>query len=279
LFCYIPEKTAPSDEVRYVATTIIHFGEELYDRFSPLRDAGYSIFRYEKLLAFREVLQSGTGHDAVSLADLKQGESPLVIQTARTYSRAPLILFRTGNVIPFPASDSKENAGFEFDLVIPPAPPSTWISDVEELIARSRQLLRQSQQLSENSVQLCQEAPAVRAKTQFEKRRAQLQRARCGLSVAASPSLVDKLLKCTACGAEFVFTAGEQAFFQTRKFANDPKSCKQCRSERRNGNPSARLETILTCAECQALTSVPFKPYRGRPVLCHACFQKIRNRI
>jgi hypothetical protein len=39
---------------------------------------------------------------------------------------------------------------------------------------------------------------------------------------------VDRELKCIDCGAEFVFTAGEQAFFHERQLTNDPKHCKQC---------------------------------------------------
>ena len=39
----------------------------------------------------------------------------------------------------------------------------------------------------------------------------------------------DKTLKCKDCGAEFVFTAGEQEFYQEKGFANEPQRCKECR--------------------------------------------------
>ena len=42
----------------------------------------------------------------------------------------------------------------------------------------------------------------------------------------------DKVLKCVECGAEFVFTAGEQAFFADKGFKNEPKRCKPCKSKR-----------------------------------------------
>ena len=42
----------------------------------------------------------------------------------------------------------------------------------------------------------------------------------------------DKVLKCAECGAEFVFTAGEQAFFADKGFKNEPKRCKPCKSKR-----------------------------------------------
>jgi hypothetical protein len=36
----------------------------------------------------------------------------------------------------------------------------------------------------------------------------------------------DRVLRCMDCGAEFVFTAGEQLFFADRGFKNQPKRCK-----------------------------------------------------
>jgi len=41
----------------------------------------------------------------------------------------------------------------------------------------------------------------------------------------------DKEIKC-ACGETFLFTAGEQSFFEQRGLA-EPKRCKSCRAERR----------------------------------------------
>ena len=50
----------------------------------------------------------------------------------------------------------------------------------------------------------------------------------------------DKMLKCIDCGADFVFTAGEQLFFHDKQFKNDPKRCKQCKAKRANGGPRVR---------------------------------------
>ncbi len=84
---------------------------------------------------------------------------------------------------------------------------------------------------------------------------------------------VDRVLKCNDCGAEFVFTAGEQLFFHDKQFKNDPKHCKQCKAKRASGG-RVRSETRTTCSACGLETTVPFKPTQGRPVLCRACFQK-----
>jgi CxxC-x17-CxxC domain-containing protein len=83
----------------------------------------------------------------------------------------------------------------------------------------------------------------------------------------------DRVLKCNDCGAEFVFTAGEQLFFHDKQFKNDPKHCKQCKAKRASGG-RVRSETRTTCSECGSETTVPFKPTQGRPVLCRSCFQK-----
>ena len=42
----------------------------------------------------------------------------------------------------------------------------------------------------------------------------------------------DKVLKCVDCGADFVFTAGEQLFFHDKQFKNEPKRCKPCKAKR-----------------------------------------------
>ena len=46
----------------------------------------------------------------------------------------------------------------------------------------------------------------------------------------------DKVLKCAECGAEFVFTAGEQMFFADKGFKNEPKRCKACKATRAQGS-------------------------------------------
>jgi CxxC-x17-CxxC domain-containing protein len=84
----------------------------------------------------------------------------------------------------------------------------------------------------------------------------------------------DRVLTCVDCGAEFVFTAGEQVFFHDKQFKNDPKHCKQCKAKRVRGTQRVRPETRTTCSVCGAETTVPFKPTQGRPVLCRSCFQK-----
>jgi N-acetylglutamate synthase-like GNAT family acetyltransferase len=42
-------------------------------------------------------------------------------------------------------------------------------------------------------------------------------------------SFEDKSIRCSDCGVTFAFTAGEQEFFQSKGFTNEPKRCPECR--------------------------------------------------
>ncbi len=96
---------------------------------------------------------------------------------------------------------------------------------------------------------------------------------------------MDRVLRCSDCSNEFVFTAGEQLFFFDRQFKNDPKRCKLCKAKRAGlgrsaegvaaatALPLSRTETRTECSACGVETTVPFKPTQGRPVFCRSCFQ------
>ena len=89
----------------------------------------------------------------------------------------------------------------------------------------------------------------------------------------------DRVLKCVECGADFVFTAGEQLFYADKGFKNEPKRCKNCKAKRSqsagsHGHP--RTVTATVCSLCVKETTVPFKLTQGRPVYCRECFQQRR---
>jgi len=90
----------------------------------------------------------------------------------------------------------------------------------------------------------------------------------------------DKTLICRDCGGTFVFTAGEQAFYQTKGLLNEPRRCPSCRNARRqerNSAPApAREMHPVVCAECGAATTVPFVPRNDRPVYCSSCYDRVR---
>ena len=75
----------------------------------------------------------------------------------------------------------------------------------------------------------------------------------------------DKTLTCKECGAEFVFTAGEQEFYAERGFAR-----------KNNARPQREMFTAV-CASCGAEAKVPFQPREDRPVYCSDCFAKMKD--
>jgi CxxC-x17-CxxC domain-containing protein len=108
---------------------------------------------------------------------------------------------------------------------------------------------------------------------------------------------VDKTLTCRDCGAPFVFTEGEQAFFAQKGFTNEPSRCPECRAanrSRRNagggggglaydsdyssGYSRAPREMFeATCSECGGVARVPFQPRSDKPVYCSNCFEQRRS--
>ncbi len=96
-------------------------------------------------------------------------------------------------------------------------------------------------------------------------------------------NFVDKTLRCRECGNDFVFTAGEQEFYQQKGLMNQPSRCPSCRSARRasggmgsRGERAPREMHTVICAECGVETQVPFLPKNDRPVYCSTCYDKVR---
>ena len=71
----------------------------------------------------------------------------------------------------------------------------------------------------------------------------------------------DKTLICRDCGAEFVFTAGEQAFYAEKGFQNEPSRCKACRDARKANGGARRDDSRparCTMRSAQSAASPPF---------------------
>ena len=96
-------------------------------------------------------------------------------------------------------------------------------------------------------------------------------------------SFADKTLTCRDCGADFIFTAGEQEFYASRGLMNEPSRCQACRGEHHRRRSQGSYERAprqmypAVCANCGAQTEVPFEPRTGRPVYCNECFTKMRR--
>jgi len=96
----------------------------------------------------------------------------------------------------------------------------------------------------------------------------------------------DKSIQCSDCGATFTFSAGEQEFFHTKGYTNEPKRCSACRQAKRSQRSSSgggysysstpRQMFPAKCAECGKDTEVPFQPRGDKPVYCSDCYRKIQ---
>lgn len=99
---------------------------------------------------------------------------------------------------------------------------------------------------------------------------------------AEHSDFTDKHLECIECRVEFLWTAGEQAFYAEKNLGNPPKRCRECKKAK-----TYRMEAIISakaagkkfivampvrCEDCGKQTTVPFYPSQGRPVYCRPCF-------
>jgi len=93
-------------------------------------------------------------------------------------------------------------------------------------------------------------------------------------------SFLDKTLTCRECGNEFIFTAGEQDFYQSRNLLNEPRRCPVCRTARRDAPRSGGRELHeVVCSACGQVAQVPFLPTGSRPVFCNDCFKTQRGGV
>ena len=88
----------------------------------------------------------------------------------------------------------------------------------------------------------------------------------------------DRSLTCRDCAEEFVFSAGEQAFFASKGLVNDPQRCPSCRAaaKRARSAEAPREFHAAVCGACGGQAVVPFAPRNDRPVYCSSCFDKVR---
>jgi hypothetical protein len=107
---------------------LIHFGSDDCHRVNVLRSAGYSVDDCRSLRAFQEALAAERKPDAVFITEREDDPPGEVISLTKTYSAAPLVLFRRSH------GDLSDGS---FDLVIESlTPPKQWLQEIDELIAR-----------------------------------------------------------------------------------------------------------------------------------------------
>jgi CxxC-x17-CxxC domain-containing protein len=93
------------------------------------------------------------------------------------------------------------------------------------------------------------------------------------------------MLNCVDCGREFIFSSGEQQFYEQKGFQNKPNRCPDCRQARKQmrgssggggggGDRTGRPREMFTatCSGCGGVAEVPFNPRGDKPVYCRDCF-------
>jgi CxxC-x17-CxxC domain-containing protein len=93
-------------------------------------------------------------------------------------------------------------------------------------------------------------------------------------------ALQDRTLACRDCGAEFIFTVGEQEFYAQKGFEHEPARCPGCRQARKRDRSSGaeRVMFDAVCSQCGAATQVPFSPRPDKPVYCPDCYKTVVGR-
>jgi CxxC-x17-CxxC domain-containing protein len=95
-------------------------------------------------------------------------------------------------------------------------------------------------------------------------------------------ALSDQTLVCRDCNQEFVFTIGEQEFYESHRLTNTPSRCPSCRAARKASGGfgggsraprEARQMYSTTCSSCGNEAQVPFQPRGDKPVYCSDCYQ------
>ena len=84
-------------------------------------------------------------------------------------------------------------------------------------------------------------------------------------------NLEDKELECQVCGNKFVFSVGEQEFFQEKGLQNVPKTCPACREKKRRGE---KIEIKESCSIC-GKEGIFRKKIHAEKILCQDCAKKI----
>ena len=92
-------------------------------------------------------------------------------------------------------------------------------------------------------------------------------------------AFADRSLTCRECGNAFVWSAGEQEFYQQKGLVHEPQRCADCRKRAKEERRAARAASMhdITCSNCGKAAQVPFEPRTDRPVYCSECFEQRRT--
>lgn len=93
----------------------------------------------------------------------------------------------------------------------------------------------------------------------------------------------DKKITCRDCAKDFVWTAGEQQFFQEKGFDRAPIRCLDCRKKKKQmhqkTNTPSEIQRFfqVKCKKCGKTSEVPFEPQSPNDLVCSDCFYAERK--
>lgn len=92
-------------------------------------------------------------------------------------------------------------------------------------------------------------------------------------------TFADRPFSCRECGTAFVWTAGEQEFYQQKGLLHEPQRCPDCRQKAKAERAAQRALNMheIVCSSCGQAGQVPFAPRTDRPVYCSTCFETRRT--
>ena len=84
---------------------------------------------------------------------------------------------------------------------------------------------------------------------------------------------------CKDCGAEFVFTAGEQEFYAEKGFQNEPIRCKACRNARKTQRTGEREMYDAVCAAVRRAHQDSFRSQERQAHLLHRLLPGAQGKV
>ena len=92
-------------------------------------------------------------------------------------------------------------------------------------------------------------------------------------------AFADRSFSCRECGTAFVWTSGEQEFYQQKGLLHEPQRCPDCRQKAKAERAAQRALNMhdIVCSSCGQAGQVPFAPRTDRPVYCSTCFETRRT--
>lgn len=148
-----------------MATSVIHFGDDLCSRILVLQSAGYRVHECERIPDLESALREPSYPAAVLMGLLGQDALASAIRLVRSRpSPPPLVLF---------SAHGFDHKSFAIDLLVPPfTAPGRWLRWIGALIEQSRTLRTESALLRGRSALLREEAAAAGERITNERRRA-----------------------------------------------------------------------------------------------------------